>query len=100
MTIKVSGRVVGSAEYLGHCRVGGLWTPGLLVEAGITEPVLRRKMDKANWTWVSISNGHTAVDGCREQKMCQVRPQPGQLAEALLKHTLAQKGEREINSGH
>lgn len=56
-------------------------------------------MFRANWTWVSISNGHTAADGYREQKMCQVRPEPGQLAEALLKHTLAQQGKREINSG-
>lgn len=39
---------------------------------------------------IHLRNGHTAADGCREQKMCQVRPQPGQPAEALLKHTLAQ----------
>lgn len=55
MTIQVSGQNGWAREYLGHGRVGGLWAPGLLVEAGITEPVLRRKMDSADWTWVSIS---------------------------------------------
>lgn len=48
---------------------------------------------------IHLRNGHTAAVGCREQMMCQVRPPPGQLAEALLKHT-GPTGLREINSGH
>lgn len=49
------GRMAGPPEYLGHGSVGGLWTPGLLVEAGITSQLLRREMDRADWTWASIS---------------------------------------------
>lgn len=50
-------RMAGPTEYLGgHGSVEGLWTPGLLVEAGITAQVLR-KTGKAGWTRTSIS-GH------------------------------------------
>lgn len=50
-------RMAGPTEYLGHGSVEGLWTPGLLVEAGITAQVLRRRTGRAGWTRTSIS-GH------------------------------------------
>ena len=36
--------MAGPAEHLGHGSVGSLWTPGLLVETGVTARVLRRQM--------------------------------------------------------
>lgn len=84
---RASWETAGDSKGVGQnswgSRVAGAWQggrpvdTGLLVEAGLTEPALRRKVDRANWTWVSISNGRTAAHGGREQKMCHVRPQPG-----------------------
>lgn len=70
VTIQVSGQNGWAGRVPGHGRVGGLWTPGLLVEAGITEPVLRRKMDRADWTWVSISGMDILQPMGVENKRC------------------------------
>lgn len=70
------GRTARPAEDLGHGSAGGLWTPGLLVEAGITAQMLRRQARQAGPGHPSQDN---ATDGCRERKMCPIRPHPGQL---------------------
>ena len=83
------GRTAGPAEHLAHGRTGGLWTPSLLVEAGVTARVLRRKMDRAGQKEdgqgrlaIHLRDGRTATDRRRKQKMCEVRPRPGRRAEA------------------
>lgn len=82
--------MVGPAEYLGQWQGGwpvDTWSAG----GGWDYRTSAEKEDGQGRLdlGIHLRNGHTAADGCREQKMCQVRPQPGQLAEALLKHTLA-----------
>lgn len=75
--------MAGPAEDLGHGSVGGLWTPGLLVEAGITARMLRRQakqagpghpsqdMDNATDRWRERKNqaspGHLVIAHCPSQ---------------------------------
>lgn len=84
------GRTAGPAEHLAHGRTGGLWTPSLLVEAGVTARVLRRKMDRAGWPSISGTDGLqlTGVESKRCAKSGLVLD-GGQRPTAPLKHTWA-----------
>lgn len=68
------GRMAGPAEDLGHGSAGGLWTPGLLVEAGITARMLRRQAKQAGPGHPS-QDMDNATDGWRERKN-QASPGP------------------------
>lgn len=70
--------MAGPAGDLGHGSAGGLWTPGLLVEAGITARMLRRQAKQAGPGHPS-QDMDNATDGWRER----IRPHLGQLVIAL-----------------
>lgn len=84
------GRAAGPAEHLVHGRTGGLWTPSLLVETGVTAQVLRRKTDRADGTSISGMDGLQLTDVQSERYVKSgLTLASGQRPSALLKYTRA-----------